>query len=278
VVIGGITFTSLGERGDSSLLASCEMQTVDYLTATNEFNRLLLLALDAIAVVMGAGASPRGASTLVEKRRSKYVLLQAIKRRPSGSLTVFPGHHDRSISEADQLARDFPKLQRGAANYLRQTVGTESLIDTAFHLLQATEALASKSPTRTDYVKVKMLMGKDVYSYFYERDPALASSRRNALAHGRMIEESGDLAKAVDSLHETLLLRLRADLSITAQPTFTSVRGFTSFDQISAFLERPEADLPALPDLVGLAFDGLSNFSSPRLVRPEVARRLSKTY
>ena len=146
-----------------------------------------------MTVVTGAVVYPGGGSTLVEKRRSKYVLLYAVKRREAAPLTMIPGTYNDHLLElssetAGLLAAD--SRMRDAAHFLRQAATTENLTTATHHTVQAAEAMTRKGHKRSQK-ELRALLGSELYEYFFNREPTLARSRRTALAHGYRIEEEG---------------------------------------------------------------------------------------
>jgi hypothetical protein len=146
--IDGITFDPIEPfRADEGLLVSGQVQNTGFRDAIASFDRHLLVVADAVTVVTGALVHPAAGSTLVQKTRSRYALLIAVKRRPSASLTLVPGHFnqellDGSSDTAALLASD--SRMRDAAHFLRQAASTENLTTSTFHTLQAAEAMTRK--------------------------------------------------------------------------------------------------------------------------------------
>jgi hypothetical protein len=187
-------------------LVSETIRATSYREASNLFDRHLLPAVDAMTVVTGAALVPLGGSTLIEKSRSKYVYLHAVQRGPSPHLTLDPRVHEDVISRSTVAARHLAAhaAERHAAYFLRQAALAENLLTSAFHTLQAAEALSERAGRRTDYVRLRGVMGDVLYRFFYETDPTLGDNRRNALAHGRLIPEE-ELTKVTIELQERLL-------------------------------------------------------------------------
>jgi hypothetical protein len=211
---------------------------------------------------------------LITKSRSKYVYLRAMKRRPSGQMTVSPQYHqdllERFTRAAGLLTHD-PQL-RGAAYYLRRAALSESLLAATFHTLQAADALATVG-RKIDQKRLRKVMGSELYVYFRTEDPVSRDTRRHALAHGRLIDEEG-LPRRTDELQERVVHKLRQALGGINEKAFTPVRGFVGFDTFTLFLE-PIGRLPELPALVEAATEGvIHSQTNPRLVGTEVSQRL----
>lgn len=143
--------------------------------ASKRFDEHLLTVADAISVVLGAAVVPRGASTLIEKRRSKYIFINAVNRREAASMTIVPGHHDHILRDAADaavvLASD--QDQRSAAHYLRQAGTTDVLTTGVFHLLQAAEALCP----RTEKGKRTRRTDSNAFGIFSVRSSTRTSTR-----------------------------------------------------------------------------------------------------
>jgi hypothetical protein len=81
---------------------------------------------------------------------------------PSAHLTLDPRFHEdfisRSTAAARHLAAHAP--ERHAAYFLRQAALAENVLTSAFHTLQAAEALSGRARRRTDYVRLKRSMGE----------------------------------------------------------------------------------------------------------------------
>jgi hypothetical protein len=229
---------------------------------------------DAVTVMSGSPLDPVAASTLIRKRRSKYIYLRALWRVPSGQMTVaLPFHRDlidRATRAADQLAGD--SRLRSAAYFLRRPALADNIIASVWHSLQAAEALATHG-RRVDQRRLRGLMGDELYAFFRTDDPVLQDDRRHALAHGRLIAEEGLITKNTE-LQERVVAELRQTLGGAGAQAFTPVRGFQVFDSLTVFLE-PISEPPNLPVLVTAAVEGaIHPHSDPRLVDTATARRL----
>jgi hypothetical protein len=274
IEIGGIRFRPVTPFRSDDVVVSETIEADAFRDASKLFDQHLLPLVDAVTVMTGAPLAPLGASTLIRKMRSKYVYLHAVERRPGGHMTVHPSFHkellDRSANAAAQLSHA-PNL-RSAAYYLRRAALAESVLTATFQALQAAEALSTVGRT-TNRSHLRTLMGDELYGYFYTRDPVLRDNRRNALAHGRLVDEEG-LSKRTTELQERLLGDLRNSLGGTDTRAFRPVHGFVVFEPHILFLE-PIDPLPQLPDLVDAAIRGnLHSASDPRWVGGEVSQRL----
>jgi hypothetical protein len=272
--IDGIRFHPVAPFRSGQVVVSETIEADAYRDASKLFDQHLLPVVDAVTVMTGAVLVPLGASTLIKKRRSKYVYLHAVERRPAGHMSVWPPYHqdllDRSARAAARLAHS--PYRRYAAYYLRQAALAESLLTATFHTLQAAEASATVRRS-TNHRRLRDLMGNELYGYFYKRDPVLGDNRRNALAHGRLIDEEG-LGRRTTELQQQILDDLRDSLGGTNAKAFGAVRGFVVFDTHVLFLE-PTNPLPELPALVDAAVKtNLHSASDPRLVGSEISRRL----
>lgn len=277
IAVGGVVFLP---RAPYEVDATATVEGDGYGPAVEVFDQLLLVALDSLTLVTGAAVSALGASTLAAKRRSKYVYLHAVHRRPSAHLTIVPQYHDELVRQSDRVASVLtsdPRFRNSAA-FLRQAAISESLATTAFSLLQAAEAQAAVARSnKTNRRELKRLMGDEAYDFFYTRDPLLGDTRRNALAHGRLIDQVGMQPVGLD-LQRRLLSSLRQHFSVTAQPAFSPVRGFVTYERIPRFLE-PVAPLPPLKELAERAArHDLHSTSDPRWVGVVVSRRLYHSY
>jgi hypothetical protein len=273
-------FRPLGSPGtvdeSDEVLASEAIRADGFREASKLFDQHLLDVIDATSVVTGAALLPVGGSTLIEKARGKYVFIKAVRRRPAAHLDIHTGFNTDLLEEAARAARQFrsDRATRYASYYLRLAGLAEALRTITFHALQAAEALCPQ-PGRswTDHARLKTLLGNDLYGFFYRRDPILNDTRRNALAHGRLIDEEG-LPPITDDLTMRLLAAVRDRLGASARTAFSPVRGFNSYDSVSLFLE-PRSDLLTLPELVTMAVDGVVHTESePRWVGPEITKRL----
>jgi hypothetical protein len=273
--IDGIRFEPIEPFRSEEALVSETVEASRYREASKLFDRHLLPVVDAVTVVTGAALAPLGGSTLIEKARSKYVYLHAVRRRPSGSLTMVPQFHgdliDRSSSAAKHLRAN--DSLRHAAYYLRQAALAESILTSTFHSLQAAEALAGRTGK---HKRLKQVMGEPLYRFFYTPDSGASETRRNALAHGRLIEEDG-LTPRTTELQETLLSQVRDEFGGKGEPSFTPVRGFVTWEPMGLFLE-PLSELPPLKKLSEAAHDQIHSASDPRLVGTTVSKRLFRTW
>lgn len=115
-----------------------------------------------------------------------------------------------------------------------------------------------------------------MYTHFYSRDSILGGDRRNALAHGRMIEETGLQERT--RLLERILGTLRALLGGETSPSFSPIRGFVTYERLPLFVERLSVPL----DLVALVDAAeelrITSLSDPRLVGTDMARRLFRRW
>jgi hypothetical protein len=277
--VDGVRFEPVVPFQSDQILVSEEIQSDSYLNASSLFDTHLLPVVDATTVVTGAAFAPGGGSTLIEKARSKYVYLHAVRRRSSAHLTVVPTHHTDLIARSSLAARHLAthSQSRHAAYYLRQSALAENLLTSTFHALQAAEAL-SGGVGRTNQTTLKAVMGDAAYTFFYIQDPLLGEKRRNALAHGRLIEEAG-LGEVTKKLQERLLERVRQNVGGSPGfPALAPVRGFVTFEPIGLFLE-PLGELPALADLVDAAIgNGLHSASDPRWIGGPHSRRLARRW
>jgi hypothetical protein len=277
--VDGLRFERVEPFMSDRLLVSETVRADSYRDASTLFDGHLLPVVDAMTVVTGAAINPGGGSTLIEKVRSKYVYLHAVGRRPSAHLTVVPTYHTDLIERSAKAAAHFMAhaSSRHAAYYLRQAALAKNLLTSTFHTLQAAEALGGRSGRMTNRDGLRRVMGNAQYRFFYEPDAVLGENRRNALAHGRLIEEEG-LTRMTGELQERLLGSVRDDLGGKAEPSFTPIRGFITFEPIGLFLERV-SKLPALPDLVDAASKSqLHTASDPRWVGTSVSRRLFRQW
>jgi hypothetical protein len=276
--IDGIHFSPIEPFKSDQVLVSESIEANTFHNASKLFDQHLLTVADAMSVVIGAAITPGGASTLIEKKRSRYAFLLAVRRRESAALTIPPdiyGHLlDRSADAAAQLARN--NKARNASHYLRQAALSETATTTAFHALQAAEALATTG-NKTSHGELTSLMGSDLYAHFYAKDPIFGESRRNALAHGRMIEETGLQDKTI-RLQERLLGVLRGLLGGETSPSFSPIRGFVTYERLPLFIERLSVplDLAALVEAAEQL--RITSLSDPRLVGTDVARRLFRRW
>jgi hypothetical protein len=264
----GIPFRSEYVRVSETLSAA------SYRDASKLFDRHLLPVVDAVTVVTGAALAPLGGSTLIQKRRSKYVYLHAVGRGPAGYVTLAPSHHTDMIKRLAKAATHLVAhpQPRYAAYYLRQAALAEHVVTGTFHTLQAAEALSVKG-RKTSRTRLRDLMGDELFGYFYERDPLLGETRRNALAHGRLIDEQG-LQPVTTKLQERLLREVRGYYEDSVTPALSPIHGFVLFEPVGLFLE-PIGALPDLPGLIDTALDHkLHSASDPRWVGVEVSRRL----
>jgi hypothetical protein len=192
--IAGIAFDPIEPfRAEEGLLVSGQVQTVGFRDAIASFDRHLLVVADAVTVVTGALVHPGAGSTLVQKTRSKYALLIAVKPRRSASMTLIPDYYNQELVDtasdtAALLASD--SRMRDAAHFLRQAASTENLTTATFHTLQAAEAMTRKGHKKSQK-ELRALLGSDLYEYFFTREVLLGRSRRTAFAHGYRIEEAG---------------------------------------------------------------------------------------
>jgi len=276
--IDGIRFHPVVPFVSEQMLVSETIEADSYRDASKLFDQHLLPVVDAVTVMTGTALAPLGGSTLIQKRRSKYVYLHAVRRRPAAHLTVVPAFHgkllDRSARAAARLVKD--PQRRYAAYYLRQAALAENVVTATFHALQAAEASVTVGRT-TDRRRLRNLIGDELHHYFYTRDSVLGDNRRNALAHGRLIDEEG-LRERTTKLQERLLEDLRDYLGGTEALTFSPVRGFVTFEPLGLFLE-PIDQLPDLPALIDAAVKGdFHSASDPRWVGGEVSRRLRRRW
>ena len=274
VEINGIRFHPIVPFQGDQVVVSKAIEAQGFRKASKLFDEHLLPVVDAVTVMSGSPLDPVGASTLITKSRSKYVYLRAMKRRPSGQMTVSPQYHqdllERFTRAAGLLTHD-PQL-RGAAYYLRRAALSESLLAATFHTLQAADALATVG-RKIDQKRLRKVMGSELYVYFRTEDPVSRDTRRHALAHGRLIDEEG-LPRRTDELQERVVHKLRQALGGINEKAFTPVRGFVGFDTFTLFLE-PIGRLPELPALVEAATEGvIHSQTNPRLVGTEVSQRL----
>jgi hypothetical protein len=279
--IDGITFRPLQLPPSDDLLVSEAVETHHYREASKLFDQHLLPVLDALSLVGGAAVTPVGGSTLIEKKRGKYVLLNAVNERPSARLSIHPQFNTDLLDEAARVARVFArdKLTRSASYYLRLGALAHNIRTATLHTLQAAEALIPRlsKPPWTDHKKLRTAMGAEFYEFFYKRDPTLGETRRNALAHGRLIDEDG-LVQRTANLRQRLLTLVRGHFGVPTHTSFTPLRGFTTYETFSAFLE-PLTPLPPLPDLVAMAVAGhFHSLSDPRWVGGETGKRLVRTW
>jgi hypothetical protein len=263
-------------QSEHGVLVSEGIQGDSFRQASDQFDRHLLPVVDALTMVTGAALSPLGGSTLIRKTRSKYIYVHAVRRRRAAHLTLYRKDLiDNSSRAADRLARH-PQSRHGA-HYLRQAALAENVLWSTFQTLQAAEALSAGNG-RTTRQRLRSVMGDEAFVYFYQRDPILHDTRRNALAHGRLIEEAG-LQSVTHPLQKRLLETIRADLGVASSPTtFSPVRGFVTFEPIAMFLEPLSeiADLPALAESV-LNLE-LHSATDPRWIGGPVGRRLFRTW
>jgi hypothetical protein len=105
ITIAGVDFVP---RDGRDINAIGDVTADRYRAAAISFDQTLLLAMDALAVVTGAAITALGSSTLVEKRRSKYVYLHAIHRRKAADLTLAASHHAQNIHIASDVATRLP--------------------------------------------------------------------------------------------------------------------------------------------------------------------------
>jgi hypothetical protein len=278
--IDGVLFDPIEPfRAEEGLLVSGQVRTIGFREAIASFDRHLLVVADTVTVVTGAIVHPAAGSTLVQKTRSKYALIIAVKRRPSASLTLVPGHYHQELLDASSdtaalLASD--SRLRDAAHFLRQAASTENLTTATFHTLQAAEAMTRKGHRKSEK-QLRTLLGSDLYEHFFTRDALLGRSRRTALAHGYRIEEEG-LQKRAKEMQERLLAEFRKKVSAVVDPTFSPVRGFVTFETFTLFFE-PISKPPNLPALVdGVEDPTFYSQSDPRLVGSETSRRLWRTW
>lgn len=204
-VVDGIHFSPIEPFKSDHVLVSESIEANTFHKASKLFDQHLLTVADAMSVVIGAAITPGGASTLIEKTRSRYAFLLAVRRRESPALTIPPdiyGHLlDRSANAAAQLTRD--NKARNASHYLRQARPIRDGDHHAVSCASGAEALATTG-NKTSHGELASLMGSDLYAHFYAKDLIFGESRRNALAHGRMIEETGLQDKTI-RLQERLL-------------------------------------------------------------------------
>lgn len=277
--IDGIRFDPVAGLTSPQMLVSESMQAESYRDASKLFDRHLLPVVDAVSLVTGAALAPLGASTLIQKTRSPYVFVHAVRRRRSAHLTVAPSFHANLLDDCARVARRLAgnTHARYASNYLRQAALAEDLTASTFHTLQAAEALSSSPSNRTDHKRLRQLMGDELHEYFYCRDPVLGEKRRNALAHGRMIAEEG-LGVRTKNLQERLLRETRQNVRSTATPSFSPLTGFVWYEPIGLFL-KPIGDLPDTPTLFDLAMERhLHSASDPRWVGIDTQRRLQRRW
>lgn len=277
--IDGIRFEPVEPFRSDDVLVSDDVRAGSYRDASKLFDAHLLPVVDAVTVVTGAALLPLGGSTLIEKARSKYVYLHAVQRRRSAAMTLIPGHDrgliERSAQAAVRLAAH--PGTRHAAYYLRQAALAQNVLTSPFHTLQAAEALAGRRGSRTDHVRLKAVMGEDDFRFFYTKDPVIGENRRNALAHGRLIDETG-LVRRIAELQDRLLGEVRSNVRGKGPLAFSPVRGFRTFEPFVLFLE-PLSALPSLPSLIATAFDhGFHSASDPKWVGVTVSRRLIRTW
>jgi hypothetical protein len=132
---------------------------------------------------------------------------------------------------------------------------------------------AGRRGSRTDRDRLRAVIGEDNFRFFYTKDPVIGESRRNALAHGRLIDETG-LVRRIAELQDRLLGEVRNNVGGTGPLAFSPVRGFRTFEPFAMFLE-PLSALPSLPSLTATAFDhGFHSASDPKWVGVAVNRRL----
>jgi hypothetical protein len=271
--IDGIALEPLGEPSER-VLAWESVAADRFHDASKIFDQHLLTVADAFTVIAGAALAPAGASTLIEKARSKYVFVKAVRRRSATSMSIWPDFSDvldRSTGAAIALGSD--RRVRNAAHYLRQGGLTETLTTATFHALQAGEALCTTQRKKTDHAQLRQLLGSNLYDYFYRSDAILGENRRNALAHGRIIEETG-LQPVTQQLQELLLDHVRSSLGGQTWPAFSPIRGFTTYETHVVFLERLDNPI-RLENLHNALTKGqIHSQSDPRLVGSVTSRRL----
>jgi hypothetical protein len=278
--IDGIAFEPIEPfRAEEGLLVSGKVQTVGFRDAIASFDRHLLVVADAVTVVTGALVHPAAGSTLVQKTRSKYALLVAVKPRPSASMTLIPEYYNQELVDtasdtAALLASD--SRMRNAAHFLRQAASTENLTTATFHTLQAAEAMTRKGHKKSQK-ELRALLGDDLYEYFFTREPLLGRSRRTAFAHGYRMEEEG-LQRRSKEMQERLLAEFRKRVGAVANPTFSPVRGFVTFETFTRFFEpiSKPLNLQALVD--GVEDPSFYSRLDPRLVSSETSKRLWRTW
>jgi hypothetical protein len=113
--------------------------------------------------------------------------------------------------------------------------------------------------------------------YLFNREPTLGRSRRTALAHGYRIEEEG-LQSRTKEMQELLLAEFRKSINVIADPTFSPVRGFVTFETFTRFFEpiSKPLNLAALVD--GAEDPTFYSQSDPRLVGSETSGRLWRAW
>jgi hypothetical protein len=278
--IDEIVFRHPDPSPSDEVLVSQSLVAANYQEAVYLFDEHLLQVVDAISMVGGAALRLLGGSTLVEKKRGKYLFLWAVKRRPSANLTVWPGFNTHLLDDAAMVAGKFRRDSpcRSASHYLRQAALAENLMTSTFHLLQAVEVLSTPpGRTRTNHALARNLMGDDLYEFFYEVDPVLGEVRRNALAHGRLIADVG-LAPRHQELATLLLSMLREHFGVSTHSAFSPLRGFFTYEPIGLFLE-PVGPVPSLPELVAMATEAqFHSLSDPRWVYGAKALRLRREW
>src|SRR5438034_10314978 len=119
--IDGIDFDPIVPFKSEQILASASVREDHYRDASKLFDEHLLSVVDALSVVTGAALAPVGASTLIEKSRSKYVYLHAVKRRPASHLTLVPQYRPDLFKQTTGAVARFStdKQAANAAHYLR---------------------------------------------------------------------------------------------------------------------------------------------------------------
>jgi hypothetical protein len=274
--IDGIDFDPIVPFKSEQILVSASVREDHYRDASKLFDEHLLSVVDALSVVTGAALAPLGGSTLIEKSRSKYVYLHAVKRRQASHMTLIPQHRPSLLEQTTEAVARFSTNEKAAnaAHYLRQAALTEHLLTGTFHTLQAAESIVGR---QSRHSRLRTLLGDELYDYFYGYVPHLQGNRRNVLAHGGRIQEESVRDRTV-ALQELLLRQLRESLGGIGDIRFSPVRGFVSFDTYPLFLEPVTTPLN-LPTLVDAAANGdLHSASDPRWVGVDVTRRLWRTW
>jgi hypothetical protein len=290
--LGDFTFHSPGD-GEFGVRATGTLAAADWRTALYEFGARLRSLMGAIAVEELVALSSYGGSLVITRNNSRYAYLSWSRGEKEPVTVALVGEErGKQIEEAAvQLANND---STNAAAHYREFLLYGSMLVKAVHLLRAAEALAgtisvqtkcqncselvecrncqqATTVPRTDEVKLKEIMGKTSYKYFY-RTPGV----RHDLMHGRYVDQLA-MKEHLEPLEKGVQNTLRSRLSFSEKPPRRRAAGLYAY-RVRRMLLETDTSFPPLVELIRILESNMSFEGDPRLVSGDQSQRILSTF
>lgn len=283
----------------NGVVVSREIKAACWQDAVDIFNAELPPVLDALALHRLSAISAYGANLIVSRPDLNVALVFLSDKQPGVGLALYgsPSFEDH-VKEIEEIVT----ANDQSLYFFRHASLSLDAMNTTFNLLQCAENIAGdvrppskcpscgaeplnckeckrsiERPLAVDKSRLKKLLGKDLYEYYYGYDRD-GNTRRNKLMHGKNID-STELSKKVDLCVEKLKSHYFDHYRLKKTPNIRGFRGLVDSSHGYQYILQYRDTPPNPFELLRLTKEnGISSDTNPGLLPSEQSEAILEKF